>query len=73
MIKNNKYILIGIVHFIPPEVENGIGHYISFCKAVTKSWKQHDDLKCKANIISNESLTNILVRPAIIGFVKVSN
>lgn len=73
MIKNVKYVLIGIIHFIPPEIENGIGHYTAFCKTVTGSWKQHNDLKCKADIISNKSLSNTLVRPAIIGFVKVSN
>jgi len=73
MIKNVKYVLIGIVHFIPPEIENGIGHYTAFCKTVTGSWKQHNDLKFKADIIPNGSLSNTLVRPAVIGYVKVSN
>lgn len=75
MIKNVKYVLIGIVHFIPPEIENGIGHYTAFCKTVIigGSWKQHNDLKFKADIIPNGSLSNTLVRPAIIGYVKVSN
>lgn len=73
MIKNIKYVLIGIIHFIPPEIENGLGHYISFCKTVTGSWRKHDDLKFKADIIPNGSLSSTLVRPVIIGFVKTSN
>lgn len=73
MIKNVKYVLIDIIHFIPPEIENGVGHYTAFCKVVTGSWKQHNNLKFKADIIPNGFLSNTLVRPAIIGYVKVSN
>jgi hypothetical protein len=72
-IKNIKYVLIGIVQFIPPEIKEGIGRYIAFCKTVTGSWKQHNDLKFKSDIISNNSLSNTLIRPAIIGYVKASS
>lgn len=73
MIKNIKYALIGIVHFIPPEIENGIGHYIAFCKAITGSWKRHDDLKTITEKVPNGSQSRTLVRPAIIAYVKVFN
>lgn len=71
MIKNIKYVLIGVIHFIPPEIRNGVGHYVAFCKTVTGSWKQCDDAKYKADLIPNGSLSSTLVRPAIIGYVKI--
>lgn len=69
IINNNTYNLIGIVHFVSPKIDEGIGHYIAFCKNITGIWKQHDDLKIKPEIIA-PSISNTYVKPAIIGYVK---
>lgn len=62
-------MLIGIINFIPPNIANGVGHYTAFCKRVTGSWEQHDDIQTKIERIPINALSSMLVRPVIIAYV----
>lgn len=41
-----KYILCGVIQFIPSTISNGIGHYVAYVRSLTNKWTEINDL-CK--------------------------
>ena len=35
---SNYYLLAGAISFIPPLIENGLTHYVAFCRNINGSW-----------------------------------
>ena len=47
-IKNNEFILTGVIRFVPPVKNCTLKHYIAYSRNVTGKWKSYDNLKTKS-------------------------
>ena len=53
-IKNCTFILSGVVEFISPVIDGGIGHYVAYCRRLTGSWIQRNDLLKRKRVFKNK-------------------
>lgn len=51
-IDKQKYVAFGAIVFIPPFMENDIGHYVAVVK-INNTWEVFDDTKEKSRTISS--------------------
>jgi len=50
LINNIRYVLSGVMQFIEPEIQEGLGHYIAYCRSLNNNWEKRDDMRKKQNI-----------------------
>lgn len=51
LINNVRYVLSGVVQFIEPKIQEGLGHYIAYCRSVNNNWEKRDNMCKKAEYI----------------------
>lgn len=56
-LQDKRYILCGVIRFIPSTIVNGIGHYVAYVRSLSNKWTEINDL-CKET-------KNIINLPAI--------
>lgn len=69
IINNIRYVLSGVVQFIEPKIEEGLGHYVAYCRSVNNNWEKRDDMCKKAEYIG-PNMSNIKI--AFIFYVECS-
>jgi len=56
LINNVRYVLSGVVQFIEPEIQEGLGHYIAYCRSLNNNWEKRDDMHKKTEYMGQNKL-----------------
>lgn len=58
-ILEKKYVIVGIIAFVPPIIDDDISHYVSMIK-INNQWERYDDNDRKSpKIVSTK--TNVII------------
>lgn len=44
-LSQKTFILRSVIHFVQASIEDGVGHYIAFCRRIDSMWEKYDDLQ----------------------------
>ena len=56
-IKDDNYVLCGVVKYIPPV--HTMGHYIALCRSIHNNWSERNDLAKNKKSVSKKILPNL--------------
>ncbi|CAK1577994.1 unnamed protein product [Parnassius mnemosyne] len=51
-ILNKKFILSGLIEFVPPILPKGVGHYVAYTRSLNNIWTQINDTESKSKVFS---------------------
>lgn len=49
---NKKFILCGVIEFVPPVLTKGVGHYVAYTRSLNNTWTQINDIESKSKVFS---------------------